>query len=435
MSLSEEPAIKIKYDTAQNISDEILGGTIKFCRETGYKQNITMLTLFWTAFLVSAQNELNEQNLTNDVIDCYSRSLRIIFPKVSNDTETLQEVEGMQRNYWRQLCADFQTFKTETEISTFLQIANKLNSQDNISDTNPLITDTLKTFKQVSNVIKSSVYRILRQIDNVYEIEYKGVLSEFRYAKMSREMTVNPQNNTPKVLVDAPPKETFTTFEKPLGMAWYKFLVNFSLIAGAIINIIFGLNYISGGIYLVQTNGEVSAKEVYAYYGTGVKNVDVLYGFLLIAIAILAFTLRYKLANYKPDALKFVQIFYWSSALVPFLYEGVIGIIAEQTISKTSIISLFIGLILLFINIIYFDKRSHLFVDKEISEVKPVQTSSLNSINNANSSTEYMTINTATQSQMSLFCRKCGMKLANDSIFCHKCGTKVIIDTSKVENL
>ena len=49
----------------------------------------------------------------------------------------------------------------------------------------------------------------------------------------------------------------------PLGMAWYKFLIYFGLIASAILNTIYGLNYISGGIYFTQTNGEVSAQQVY----------------------------------------------------------------------------------------------------------------------------------------------------------------------------
>ena len=62
MSLSEATlaSVKITYNTAQNVSDEILGGTIKFCRETGYKQNIVMFTFFWSAFLLNAQVELND---------------------------------------------------------------------------------------------------------------------------------------------------------------------------------------------------------------------------------------------------------------------------------------------------------------------------------------------------------------------------------------
>lgn len=154
---------------------------------------------------------------------------------------------------------------------------------------------------------------------------------------------------------------------KPLGMAWYKFLIYFALIAGAIINIIYSFNYISGSIYFVETNGEVSAEQVYAYYGTGLQVVDVLYGFFLIAFAILAFVVRHKLANYEPDSLKFVKIFYSISAGVPFLYAILVSAITGQSLAVQAVTSAISGLVFLLLNIKYFKKRAHLFVDKTVS--------------------------------------------------------------------
>ena len=66
-------------------------------------------------------------------------------------------------------------------------------------------------------------------------------------------------------------------------MAWYKFLIYFSLIAGAVINIIYSFTYISGGIYYVQTDGKLSAEQVYSSYGISLQVIDILYGFFLIA--------------------------------------------------------------------------------------------------------------------------------------------------------
>lgn len=402
MSLSEAPSIKITYNTAQDISDEILGGTIQFCRETGYKQNIMMLTFFWSSFLLAAKNELNEHSLTEKVMRCYTRSLSSVFPELSEDTEMQQKVDEMQQRYWGNLSTDFPEIKTESELLAFLQIANNLNSLDETSEDNTLKVDPQRHFMQVSNAICSSVYRILRQIDNGFGIQYKGVLDEFRYARMRQETSV-----------------------KPLGMAWYKFLIYFSLIASAVISIIYSFSYISGGIYYVGTNGEVSAEQVYAYYGTGLQVVDVLYGIFLIAFAILAFVVRHKLANYEPDAPKFVKILYSISAGAPLLYAIIVSAITEQSVIANAISSLIVGLIILFANVKYFNKRAHLFVDKTATMVNTVQTPPARAIKNPNGSTTQKVVNTVAQPRKVLFCRKCGAKLVDESTFCHKCGTKI----------
>ncbi len=153
----------------------------------------------------------------------------------------------------------------------------------------------------------------------------------------------------------------------PLSMAWYKFLICFALIAGAIVNLIYSLSYILGTIYLVETSGEVSAEQVYAHYGTGLQVVDVFYGFFLIAFAILAFVVRHKLANYEPDSLKFVKIFYSLSAGVPFLYAVLVSAITGQSPAVLAVTSTIIEFVFLLLNIRYFNKRAHLFVDKTSS--------------------------------------------------------------------
>ena len=67
-----------------------------------------------------------------------------------------------------------------------------------------------------------------------------------------------------------------STTTKPLGMKWYKFLIYFALFAGAFVNFIYGINYISGGIYVVETNGLTTADTVYKLYGVGLQVVDIL---------------------------------------------------------------------------------------------------------------------------------------------------------------
>ena len=63
MSLSEAPPVKITFSTSQDISDEVLGGAVSFCKETGYKQNIIMLTFLWSGFLLSSKSQLDEHGL------------------------------------------------------------------------------------------------------------------------------------------------------------------------------------------------------------------------------------------------------------------------------------------------------------------------------------------------------------------------------------
>ncbi len=423
MSLSEAPSVKITYSTPQDISDEILGGTIQFCRETGYKQNIMLLTFFWSAFLLNAKNELNEHNLTEKVVDCYIRSLSNVFPNLSENAEMRQKVTEMQQHYWSNLSSDFSAIKTEAELEAFLQIANSMNSQDNAGESIQLKVDPNKPFTQVSNAINSSIYRYLRKIDNGFGIEYKGVLNEFRYARIRQETSVKPQNNTPAPPTAATKKTASVTYETPLGMAWYKFLIYFALIAGAIINILYGFNYISGGIYFVETNGEVSAEQVYAFYGAGLQVVDILYGVFLLAFAILAFVLRHKLAHYEPDAPKFVKIFYSISAGAPFLYSIIVSVITGQSLAINAIVTLIVGLVFLFANVKYFNKRAHLFVDRTDFATNTVQPRPVPIITKPNVST-VQTTSTEPPKKV-LFCRKCGTRLAEDSTFCHKCGTKI----------
>ena len=425
MSLSEAPVERITYNIAQDISDEILGGTIKFCRETGFKQNIKMLTFFWSAFLLAGKSELDEHDLIGKVMDCYTHSLSNVFPKLYEDVEMRQKVNEIQQHYLKNLSAEFSSIKTQAELSTFFQIANKMNIQHNNGGNEPLKTTPDKVFVQVSNSINSSIYRYLRQIDNGFGIEYKRVLNEFRYTRIRQESGVKPQNTSPIATTTAPIKSV-TTNETPLGMAWYKFLIYFSLIAGAVLNILYSFSYITGVIYLIESKGDVSAELVYAYYGAGLQAVDVLYGLLLQAFAVLALVLRHKLAKFEPDAPKFVKILYSISAGAPFLYSIIVALITGQSITVNAITSLIVGLIFLFANVRYFNKRAHLFVDKTEFATPVAQPVPSYIINNANVFASPTILTPETKPQKVLFCRKCGTRLVEESTFCHKCGTKIL---------
>lgn len=183
MSLSMEPElpVKITFSTPQDISDEILGGTLKFCQETGYKQNIMMFTFFWSAFLLHSKKELEENNLIEDVIKSYASSLGNLFPKVLVDNDLRKEVGDICQQNWISLTSDFSSLGVELEVFPLLQIANELNNRGTENSATFIKSDSHKTFLQIASVIKSNIYKILRQIDNQYTIQYRGIIKpQFR---------------------------------------------------------------------------------------------------------------------------------------------------------------------------------------------------------------------------------------------------------------
>ena len=150
--------------------------------------------------------------------------------------------------------------------------------------------------------------------------------------------------------------------EKQLGMAWYKFLIYFGLFAGAFLNFIYGVNYLTGGIYYSQTDGQFTAEIIYKFYGEILKIVDVIFGFVLIVLAFLSFVVRQKLRKYSLDAPKWTYVFYFISLGASCIYLFAVAFITEELISIPQVCSLIINIGILFFNKQYFSKRSHLFV-------------------------------------------------------------------------
>ena len=152
-----------------------------------------------------------------------------------------------------------------------------------------------------------------------------------------------------------------STVQNVLPMKWYKFLIYFALIAGAIVNFATGITMVTGSVYEVQSG--VSADTVYSMYD-GLKAIDVIYGLVLFGVAILGFVTRSKLANYKADGPKFVYMVYGISAVVVLLYNILVSAVTGLNVFNASVISSFIvQLIMLGANKKYFDKRAHLFVN------------------------------------------------------------------------
>ncbi len=209
MSLSYAPSAKITYSTPQDISDEVLGGTISFCEETGYKQSIMMLTFLWSGFLLSARKQLDEYELVENVLDNYIRSLCKLFPQLNEDADAKEQIEEMLQHYWNNLNRDFAELKEMTEISAFLRIANKLNSENDSASEYLLKKDPNQPFIRFANSIQTSIYHILHCIDTGMEIQYRGIVQHAHYhtheskpesavreqPSLARKATVLPSKN------------------------------------------------------------------------------------------------------------------------------------------------------------------------------------------------------------------------------------------------
>lgn len=426
MSLSEASPVQITFSTAQDISDEILGGTIQFCKETGYRQNIKMLTFFWSAFLFAAKEELEEHQLVKDVMRCYAHSLSKVFRKVTDDTQLQEDVNELRQQYWNRVSADFSNLHTNAEIVAMLRIANQQNSQESTSSTDQLNEDARKAFSRVASIIQSNIYCILRRIDNSMSIQYRGVLDSIRFANISQASTANKPRN----VENSRPAESTkaeNTVTPPLGMAWYNFLVKFALFAGAFINFISSFAYMSGGIYFIETDGLLTADDVYAYYGVGLQVVDILYGLFLLAFAAFCLILREKLAKYESDAPKFVLIFYSILAGAPFLYSIIVALIMSVSLPVEAIISLITGLIILFCNIKYFKKREHLFTG-DTTTTEPKTTTKNNPLQD-----KQTILSKIIPQKAGHFCSLCGGEIDIDTKQCTKCGKQYFKGFTKAE--
>ncbi|MGN0573915.1 MAG: zinc-ribbon domain-containing protein [Acutalibacteraceae bacterium] len=167
-----------------------------------------------------------------------------------------------------------------------------------------------------------------------------------------------------------PPQNQYYVPAEPIAqhsMKWYKFLIYFSLFLGAIINLINGLIYMTGGIYYVLSNGESSADIVYGFYGGGLKALDVTYGILLIAFAGFGIYTRSRLAKYKSNGPKCICILFVAGAVLTLLYNialiAVTGLDFGEMINGEDCGSIGASIGMAVYNYYYFKKRKDLFVN------------------------------------------------------------------------
>lgn len=142
-------------------------------------------------------------------------------------------------------------------------------------------------------------------------------------------------------------------------MKWYNFVIYVQLFLSAIVCAVNGVNYCSGSHY-----GSEAAKYVYAYYGNGLRMLDLLMGVSSLALAVLAIVVRQKLKNFKADGPKWYINLLALSIIQVVLYIILVYMITSvMALDSTLTANLVVSVVMLFANKKYFDNRMDLFVN------------------------------------------------------------------------
>lgn len=155
------------------------------------------------------------------------------------------------------------------------------------------------------------------------------------------------------VMTEAPPAQEL----QPCEMKWYKFLIYFALWAGAIVNLIDSLQFFTGSI--LGDDVEI----LYAYYPL-LKVLNLAFALILVAYAVFAIYTRYRLAQFRQNGPACLHALYLVQLAMVLIYWLAGSLILGEWLDLASGFSdLISSIVILCINIVYFRKRKHLFVN------------------------------------------------------------------------
>ena len=173
-------------------------------------------------------------------------------------------------------------------------------------------------------------------------------------------MDTNESYNSPEYS-QTPPTENLNPVQPQFKMKWYKFLIYFSLFFSAVVNFASGIMQITGLNYSISGG---SASVVYMYYGMGLNIVDVIFGIFVIAMAVFAIYTRFRLAGFKQNGPMSYYILLAANAIGSTIYYIAVtfmtGIMMFDSSTITTLVS---SIVMLALNVVYFNKRSELFVN------------------------------------------------------------------------
>ena len=162
-----------------------------------------------------------------------------------------------------------------------------------------------------------------------------------------------PAYEAQPVMTEAPPAQEL----QPCEMKWYKFLIYFALWAGAIVNLIDSLQFFTGSI--LGDDVEI----LYAYYPL-LKVLNLAFALILVTYAVFAIYTRYRLAQFRQNGPACLHALYLVQLAMVLIYWLAGSLILGEWLDLASGFSdLISSIVILCINIVYFRKRKHLFVN------------------------------------------------------------------------
>ena len=143
-----------------------------------------------------------------------------------------------------------------------------------------------------------------------------------------------------------------------LGLKWAHFLAYFGLWAGALMNLYTAIRYLLGNQY-----GDQSIV-VYAIYNN-LRALDIFYGICLIVLVVLGCITAVSIIKLKRQSGTFVCLTYLLGALISTIYLICFAMITDVDVAYIASIfsSIFISVVMIFVNRVYFNNRKHIFVN------------------------------------------------------------------------
>ncbi len=144
-----------------------------------------------------------------------------------------------------------------------------------------------------------------------------------------------------------------------MPMKWFKFVIYFQLFTACVFNGINGLRFASGGQY------EGMADTIYLLF-PDLQIYDVIYGAALMVFAVFALVARWRLSKFCSNGPKLYHVFQIAGIVIPILYTVAVSnfvSVADVVFSGQFLGGIIGSIIMLVCNVIYFNKRSHLFVN------------------------------------------------------------------------
>ena len=146
-------------------------------------------------------------------------------------------------------------------------------------------------------------------------------------------------------------------YREEMPLKWFKFIIYVQLFLNALGYLITGMQLLTGLLY-----GQYRAA-AYAGY-PGLQAVDVIMGILSLGLMVMALVVRQKLAKFRRGAPRLYLIWIAAGIVVGVFYLVAASLVLGQLVMTGSIVGNLLGnVLLILLNLVYFQKREHLFVN------------------------------------------------------------------------